>query len=268
MDFTLTKTKAQGEPKLYGKLAPWFHLLTDPAEYREEAEAYSRVLINACKRTPKTVLELGSGVGNMAYHMKNKFHLTLTDVSRTILEISKRINPETEHVVGDMRTLRLGRQFDAIFVHDAICYMTSRHDLLAAMRTAFLHCRPGGAAVFVPDFFRENFRPHTDHGGHDGKTRSLRYLEWTHDPNPNDTTYSVDYSYLLREKGKIAVVHDRHIEGLFSRTQWLALLRQAGFSPLATPPLHGGKALQGCYVIIGVKNESGTRKSRNAPSTQ
>jgi len=249
------KNKVKAKTKLYGKLAPWFHLLTDPAEYAAEAEAYSRVLISACKHAPETVLELGSGGGNMASHMKKKFHLTLTDASRTMLETSKKINPEIEHVVGDMRTLRLGRQFDAVFVHDAICYMTSRRDLLAAMKTAFVHCRPGGAAIFVPDFFRENFRPHTDHGGEDGKTRSLRYLEWTHDPNPHDTTYTVDYSYLLRENDKITVVHDRHIEGLFSRKEWFTTLRQAGFSLLPTPALHGGKALEGCYVILGVKKQ-------------
>ena len=48
-------------PKLYGDLAGWFHLLTAPAEYAEEAAFYSGQLIEACDRPPRTVLELGSG---------------------------------------------------------------------------------------------------------------------------------------------------------------------------------------------------------------
>ena len=67
-----------------------------------------------------------------------------------------------------MRTLRLGRTFDAVLVHDAICYMTTEADLRAAMTTAFEHLRPGGAAVFLPDHVRETFAAGTDHGGHDG----------------------------------------------------------------------------------------------------
>ena len=56
-----------------------------------------------------------------------------------------------EHLQGDMRTLRLGRQFDAVFVHDAIEYMTTEDELRQAVATVYAHCRPGGVAVLVPD---------------------------------------------------------------------------------------------------------------------
>ena len=63
-----------------------------------------------------------------------------------MLEVSKALNPQCEHILGDMRTLRMDRSFDAVFIHDAIMHMTTREDLRAAMETAFVHCRPGGAA--------------------------------------------------------------------------------------------------------------------------
>jgi hypothetical protein len=129
-----------------------------------------------------------------------------------------------------MRTIRLDRTFDAVFVHDAVCYMTTASDLRMAIETAFVHCAPGGAALFAPDFVTENFRPSTDHGGSDGSTRGLRWLEWTWDPDPSDTTYIVDYAYLLRDSdGTVRVEHDRHVEGLFTGADWLRLLSGAGF---------------------------------------
>ena len=218
-------------PKLYHELAEWFHLLTAPAEYVEEAEFYTRKLIEACDRPPRTILELGSGGGNNASHMKAKFEMTLTDLSQGMLELSRSLNPECEHIQGDMRTLRLGRKFDAVFVHDAVVYMTAKKDLRAAIETAFVHCRRGGAALFAPDHVREKFKPYTDHGGHDGEDgRGLRYLEWTWDPDPSDDTYTVDFAYLLREAdGSVRVEKDRHIEGVFSRDTWLRLLTEAGF---------------------------------------
>jgi len=135
-----------------------------------------------------------------------------------------------------MRTVRLGRQFDTVFVHDAVTYMTTERDLKRAMGTAFVHCAPGGAALFVPDHVRETFQPSTDHGGVDGGGRGLRYLEWMWDPDPADTSYVVDYALLLREReGPVWVEQDRHVEGLFARGDWLRLLSEVGFRPRTVP---------------------------------
>lgn len=200
---------------------------------------YGRLLMAACGRPPRTLLELGSGGGNNASHLKARFEMILVEPSPGMLAVSRALNPDCEHVQGDMRTARLGRQFDAVFVHDAVCYMTTQSDLRLAIETAFVHCRPGGAALFAPDFVRENFRSSTDHGGHDSHTAGLRYLEWTWDPDPSDTTYLVDYAYLVRAPdGSVRVEHDRHVEGLFGRADWLRLLSQAGFQPAVVPIEH------------------------------
>jgi hypothetical protein len=110
--------------------------------------------------------------------------------------------------------------------------MATRDDLRAAMETAFVHCRPGGVALFVPDFVRERFEPRTSHGGNDGPSRALRYLEWDWDPDPEDDTYVVDFAVLLREEdGTVRVEHDRHECGVFARETWLGLVREVGFRP-------------------------------------
>src|SRR5688500_10587196 len=151
--------------KLYDELASWWPLLSAPVDYAEEAEFYRKTLIAACERPPRTVLELGSGGGNNASHLKHHFRMGLVDRSEGMLAVSRNLNPECEHFQGDMRDVRLGRLFDAVFVHDAVSYMTTEHDVRRAIQTAFVHCSPGGAAVFVPDNVRENFRASTDHGG-------------------------------------------------------------------------------------------------------
>ena len=228
-----------GMPRLYEEFAAWWPLLSAPADYAEEAAFYERTLIAASSSAPRTVLELGSGGGSNASHLKARFEMVLVDLSEGMLAVSRALNPECEHIQGDMRTVRLGRQFDAVFVHDAVCYMTTEIDLQKAMDTAFAHCKPGGVALFAPDFVRENFRPPmSDHGGHDGPTRGLRYLEWMWDPDPADSTYVVDYAYLLRHAdGQVRVEHDRHVEGLFDRADWLRMLANAGFEDIRVVPL-------------------------------
>ena len=222
--------------RLYGDLAPWFHLLTSPEDYDVEAARYERIMLEVVPDA-RTLLELGSGGGNNASHLRERFTCTLSDLSPQMLTLSRQLNPGCEHVLGDMRTLRLGRAFDLVFVHDAVMYLATEDDLRSCMETAFAHTRPGGAAVFVPDCTRETFVAGTDHGGHDGDDgRALRYLEWTHEPEPGESSFAVDYVVLLIEPGAEArVVHDRHLHGLFPEHTWLYLLEAAGFVPHIVP---------------------------------
>jgi hypothetical protein len=215
---------------MYADLAPWFHLLTAPADYAGEADYYARVIDAVTGSTARTLLELGSGGGNNAWHLKRRFECTLTDRSAEMLELSSALNPECEHIEGDMRTLRLDRTFDAVFVHDAVMYLTSEDDLAAAIETASIHARPGGVVLFVPDAVRETFAPGTRHGGHDAEDgRGLRYLEWTHDADRDGSTFQVDFAIVLSQPGApTRVVHDHHVCGLFARETWNRLIGSKG----------------------------------------
>jgi SAM-dependent methyltransferase len=229
----------RGLPRLYTELSSWWPVMSSPANYDEEAEIYREAIEQTAAQPVRTVLELGCGGGNNAFHLKPHYEMTLTDLAPGMLDVSRALNPECEHVPGDMRTIRLERLFDAVFIHDAIGYMATEKDLLAALTTAFVHCRPGGPALFVPDDTRETFRPHTSHGGHDVGDRSFRYLEWSFDPDPDDTETTTAFAYLMREgKGPVEYVTEEHHSGLFPRTTWLRLIEEAGFSPLTRPYRH------------------------------
>lgn len=215
--------------RLYTDLATWFPLLTAPAEYAAEAARYEALALDVCPDAA-TLLELGSGGGNNAFHLKRRFTCTLTDLSPAMLEVSRALNPECEHVPGDMRALRLGRCFDVVFVHDAVSYLTSEAELRACIRTAAAHVRGGGAVVLAPDSTAESFAPGSHAGGHDAEDgRGLRYLEWSHAPEPGETSYDVDVVVVLRRvDGAREVVSERHVCGLFPEATWLRLLDEAG----------------------------------------
>lgn len=233
---------------MYTELAEWFHLLTSPADYADEAAYIHEALRRHVDGPLETMLELGSGGGNTASHLKAHLRLTLTDIAEPMLDLSRGLNPECEHVTGDMRTLRLGRTFDAVLVHDAVGYMADHADLRSAMATAAEHLRPGGAAIFVPDVIRETFEPSTDHGGHDGVGRALRYLEWTYDPDPSDSTFVTDFVMVMREDpDEVRVRYDRHVEGLFAEQEWLDLLADVGLSAGVERDPYGR------HVFVGTK---------------
>ena len=92
------------------EFAEWWPLVDDPADYAEEAGVYADRLQEACDGPIESLLELGCGGGNTALHLKRRFpRLLLTDLSPEMLAVSRALNPECEHRIGDMRTLRLDR---------------------------------------------------------------------------------------------------------------------------------------------------------------
>jgi SAM-dependent methyltransferase len=218
--------------RLYEDLAAWWPLISPPEEYADEA-AYLAGLIDAGATAARPeVLDLGSGGGHVAVHLKDRFSLTLLDISPQMLAVSRSLNPECEHVLGDMRTARLGRAFDAVLVHDAVDYMTSQADLRLVIETAFAHCRPGGLALFVPDHVGDTFTAGNGHGGDsDPSGRQASFREWTWDPDPADDWIEAAYEFTLREAdGTSQVVYESHRLGAFSRATWLRLIAGAGFT--------------------------------------
>lgn len=239
--------------RMYSELADYWRLISPVQEYEEEAALYAAVLREHATGPLQTLLELGSGGGNNASHLKRHFELTLVDLSDDMLRQSRQLNPEVAHHSGDMRAVRLGREFDAVFIHDAIDHMQTRDDLARAMTTAFLHCRSGGVALLAPDHTQERFAPSTSHGGSDDGARGARYLEWSWDPDPEDESAVTDYALMVRdERGSTRVLHDRHVHGLFPRQVWLDTLAAAGFDARARVYEHS-ELPEGHELFIGLK---------------
>jgi SAM-dependent methyltransferase len=215
--------------RLYTDYAPWWPLFAEPGYYAGEAATILSALREEHGRAPGTILELGSGGGSLASHLKAAAKLTLVDPAPAMLAVSRALNPGVEHIKADMRTLRLGRTFDAVVIHDAINYMTTSDDLHRALATARAHLALGGVLMVLPDDTRETFKPGLGTGGRDGADgRGLRYLCWTN--GPDGSTYSVDFGLLIRDaSGSVEHLHERHTFGLFDREAWRVVFSRAGF---------------------------------------
>lgn len=227
--------------QLYGDLAGWWQAISPPSEYAEEGALYVGMIEGATRNSGlgpvREVLELGSGGGNNASYMKRAFSMTLVEPADGMRKLSQALNPECEHLAGDMRSVRLGRTFDAVFVHDAVMYMRTEEDLRAALETVAAHLAPGGVALVAPDATTETFSEATEHGGgEDGSGRRARYLMWTLPPQTGGTSFEVHFAFLLREAdGTVRAAHDIHHEGLFPCETWLRLFGEVGLAAQLAP---------------------------------
>ena len=247
-----------GGYRLYAELAGWWPVISPPAEYADDAAIISAIFASGA-RPVRTVLDLGSGGGHVALHVKGGRSMTLVDMSAEMLAVSRQLNPGCEHVEGDMRTVRLDRRFDAVLVHDAIDYVTSRDDLGRVIATAFAHCHPGGLAVFAPDHTAETFRPGTGGGGgHDGTGRQASFRERTSDPVPGDDWILAEYEFTLRgADGSVQVISEAHKLGSFRRDTWIKLLEAAGFAAELQAGARRGNGAGAARVVFVGRREQG-----------
>lgn len=239
--------------KLYNELSSWWPVLSAPEDYEEESGLYIKI-IEKYKKNIKCALELGCGGGSNASFFKKHYNMTLTDLSLKMLEVSKKLNPECRHFEGDMRLVRLKEKFDLVFIHDAIMYMTTEEDLFKTFITAMEHLKNDGILFIAPDYFKETFKPQTSHGGHDRKERSMRYLEWMRDDDPDDNLTETYFAYLLKDgNGPIRIEYDLSVNGIFSQKTWQKLLEQAGFKVVFETIEHS-ELEKGAYIgIVGLK---------------
>jgi SAM-dependent methyltransferase len=238
--------------RLYNDLAYLWPVVSPPEEYVLEAWHLREALRTKLGPGRHTLLELGVGGGHVLSHVASEFQATVVDISEQMLALSRQLNPQVEHHLGDMRQVRLGRAFQAVLVHDAICYMLSEGDLRAVFATARAHLEPGGVFIVAPDWFRETFKGTAVHHWIKQKgALEVTFIEYVHDPDPNDTTIESIFFFLLQEDGQLRIEQDRHVTGLFPLDTWLRLMSDAGFAveEIRHPAYEGGYAGN---ILVGV----------------
>ena len=242
--------------RLYYDLAHLWPVVSPPEDYADEAEYWRRALHGHLGPGRHRILELGAGGGHNLSNLTGDFKATAVDLSPHMIQYSRRLNPDVEHHVGDMRTVRLGRTFDAVLIHDAISYMLTEDDLRATFATARSHLRPGGLLLVAPDLVEENFedgkvlrwpiRVPAEPGGIE-----VAVEEHLTDPDPTDTMIESLISYTILENGSRRTETDLHVCGLFPVATWVSLIEEAGFV-VAVLPLPGDGDGCGEHLFSGV----------------
>ena len=203
----------------YNELAWTDDWLVSPAEYEDEVKVYVDLIKHIAAEPPRTLLHLGSGSGSYDQIFKRHFTVTGVDLSLGMLHKARAAHPEIEYIEGDMRTLRLNRQFDVVVIPDSIDYMVSQDDLRKAIQTAVEHLKTGGVLLVVGKTeatFKNNNFAYT--GEKDGVHVTLLENNYASPFRPN--TYEATFVFLIRQQGELTIHTDHQVLGLFSQATW------------------------------------------------
>jgi SAM-dependent methyltransferase len=216
--------------RLYGDLAWTWPIISPPEDYVDEGEEFRQLVEKYSRIEAKTLLDLGCGGGHNDCTLKRFFDVTGVDLSPEMLALAKELNPEVAYQVGDMRSVRLGRTFDAVIIADSINYMLNEEDLRAAFETAYEHLNFGGVFVTYVEETPEGFEQNkTTFSVRSQSEVEVVFIENYYDPDPDDSWYECTFVYLIRQDGKLDIHTDGHLCGMFPIETWRRLLSETGF---------------------------------------
>jgi SAM-dependent methyltransferase len=213
----------------YNDLAWTEKLLVNPSDYEKEVSVYLDLIKHSAKKAANTLLHLGCGAGGHDAIFKRSFKVTGVDLSLGMLNIARETHPDIEYLEGDMRSLRLNRQFDVVVIPDSIDYMNSPDDLQRAIQTATLHLKADGKLLIVAKtketFQNNNFA----YSGEKGDVHVTLFENNFVNPLKPDT-YEATLVYLIREKGELSIHTEHQILGLFPLASWESLFKDSNLA--------------------------------------
>ena len=139
--------------KNFRHYAKYYDLINRDKPYALEASYVAARLRGVCPGL-STVMELGSGTGRHGRFLARQgFHVHGIEISREMVGLALGVGtpgPGSFHCsVGDIRSVRLGRQFDAVVaLFHVISYQIAQSDFTSALDTAARHLTTGGLFVF------------------------------------------------------------------------------------------------------------------------
>lgn len=252
---------------VFGSYAKFYNLLYKDKDYAAEVN-YIHELISRHQNGTRTILDLGCGTGRHDFLLNQKgYEVTGIDKSTDMLsEANSRlvaVEPPVDGIQflqGDIRSVRLEKIYDVVVsLFHVMSYQVDNDDLIAMLKTARNHLKPGGIFIFDcwygPAVLTE--RPSVRIKRlEDESYRFIRFAEPV--MHPNENIVDVNYHIFIHGKNndQYEEVNETHRMRYMFLPELEMLLRQSDFEIIDAAEWMTGKILgfdtwSGCFVARG-----------------
>jgi SAM-dependent methyltransferase len=245
------------EDELYKKLAKYYDKIYYEKDYKKEVEFINWAANKYKKTSGNNLLDVACGTCSHAVYLKDDYSILGVDLSSEMLELAKKKVKGMKFQVGDMKTLRLKKQFDVILcMFTSMAYNMDYAELENTLGNFYNHLLTGGVLIFDLGIHKDYWLG--------GKTwintyvdENLQIARISQSPmKPKDGIFESNMLYLIKEKGKVDFEIDEVRLGVFEPKKIQELMRKIGFKSYIyvnfTQKLWR-KNIKGAVVFVGVK---------------
>lgn len=222
---------------MYGKVARIYDLLytgTGIKDYPAESEALHAIIQEASPGAG-TLLDVACGTGAHLELLRRWYEVEGVDLSPEMLEVARARLGDVPLVVADMRTLDLGRQFDAVTcLFSAIGYVTEPAEMLSTIQRLADHVAPGGVLIvdgwIRPEEWRPGFRAEPDVAS-DGSTTVVRLSSSRREGSITE----MDLHHMVSDAAGVEYFVEHHRLALVPTAEYIAAFESAGLHARVVP---------------------------------
>ena len=234
---------------LHNQLAKYYDRIYSFRDYLDEAVRIQNLIIKYLETGGNTLLDVACGTGLHLKHLKDDFSCTGVDASKAMLKIARKNAKGVTFKEANMKTLKLGKQFDVITcLLSSIGYVKTNANLEKTIENFSKHLKKGGLALIEPShansFYVKGEPRITTYDGKDAKIARINVSKI------KQATASLSMNIIIAERGKDAKYFvDRHQLGLFGVNNTLRFMKAAG---LKSKYLKNG-LMTGRELFVGIK---------------
>ena len=234
---------------LHNKLAKYYDRVYSFKDYLDEAVRLQNLIIKYSESGGNSLLDVACGTGLHLKHLKDDFSCTGVDISKAMLKIARKNAKGVNFKDADMKTMRLGKQFDVIVcLLSSIGYVKTIASLEKTIKNFSIHLKKGGLALIEPSHPKSAYvsgEPRIT--TYDGKKAKIARVNFT---KIRQSTAVLNMHILIAERGRDAKYFvDRHELGLFGINSTLRIMKAAG---LKSKYLKNG-LMSGRELFVGIK---------------
>lgn len=236
---------------MYGKTARIYDLLytgTGIKNYQAESDAL-HALIQEASPGARTLLDVACGTGAHLAIMRGWYSVEGVDLSPEMLEVARtRLPADVPLHVADMRTLDLGKKFEAVTcLFSAIGYLTEPGEMRTAIQRMADHLAPGGVLIVDgwvrPEDWGDDYRGEPDVAS-DASTMVVRLGFSRRD----GSITQLDLHHMVRDASGIDYFVEEHRLALVPTADYVAAFEAAGLKARVVPDY-----MRSRDRIVGVK---------------
>ena len=234
---------------LHNKLAKYYDRVYSFKDYLDEAVRIQNLIIKYSESGGNTLLDVACGTGLHLKHMNDDFSCTGVDISKAMLKIARKNAKGVAFKAADMKTLKLGKQFDTITcLLSSIGYAKTYSNLERTIKNFSKHLKKGGLVLIEPSHAKSVYitgEPRI--ATYDGRDVKIARINVT---KIRQATAVLNMHIVIAERGKDAKYFvDEHELGLFGINNTLGIMKAVG---LKSKYLKNG-LMSGRELFVGIK---------------
>lgn len=222
---------------MYGKVARIYDLLytgTGIKDYPAESEALHAIIQEASPGA-RTLLDVACGTGAHLECLRRWYAVEGVDLSPEMLEVARARLRDVPLRVADMRTLHLGRRYDAVTcLFSAIGYVTDLSEMRSTIQRLADHVAPGGVLIVDgwvrPEDWGDDYRGGPDVAADDTTTVVRLTLS-----RRTGSITEMDLHHLVRDADGIDHFVEQHRLALVPTADYVAAFKSADLLARVVP---------------------------------